>query len=63
MNTEKLLWPIFACKVGRIFLIEMKLKLDMWHPLRDVYTKFQIDISKHVEIKPGKLRKIQNTQK
>ena len=27
-----------------------------------VYTKFQTDISKHVEKKPGKLRKIQNVQ-
>ena len=27
----------------------MKLKLDVWRHLLDVYTKFQIDISKHVE--------------
>ena len=27
----------------------MKLKLDLWHHLLGVYTKFQIDISKHVE--------------
>ena len=40
----------------------MKLELDMWHYLLNVYTMFQNDISKHVEKKPGKLRKIQNTQ-
>ena len=37
----------------------MKLELDMWHYLLNVYTMFQNDISKHVEKKPGKLRKIQ----
>ena len=38
---------------------------DMWHHLLDVpvYAKFQNDISKHVEKKPGKLWKIQNAQK
>ena len=30
----------------------MKLKLDMWHHLLNVYTKFQIDISKHVQKSP-----------
>ena len=33
----------------------MKLKLDVWHCLLDVYTKFQIDISKHVDKKSKKL--------
>ena len=33
----------------------MKLKLDMSCHLLNVYTKFQIDISKHVEKKSGKL--------
>ena len=32
----------------------MKLALYVWHHLLDGYTKFQIDISKHVEKKPGK---------
>ena len=27
----------------------MKLELDVWHYLLNVYTMFQIDISKHVE--------------
>ena len=58
-NADKLLWPIFGCKVGQSVPIGMKLELDLLH----VYTKFQTDISKHVEKKPGKLRKIQNAQK
>ena len=33
----------------------MELQLDVWHCLLDVYTKFQIDISKHVEKKSRKL--------
>ena len=41
----------------------MKLEFDVWHHPLDVYAKFQIDILKHVEKKPGKLRKIQNAQK
>ena len=28
----------------------MKLELDMWHHLLDLYTKFQTDISKHVRV-------------
>ena len=32
----------------------MQLKLDMSCHLLNVYTKFQIDISKHVEEKSGK---------
>ena len=35
----------------------MQLKLDMSCHLLNVYTKFQIDISKHVEEKSGKLRR------
>ena len=27
----------------------MKLELDMWHHLLNVYTKFQTDIAKHVQ--------------
>ena len=56
-------WPIFGCKVSQRVLIGMKLELDMWHHLLDVYAKFQNDISKHVEQKPRKLWKIQNKQK
>ena len=41
----------------------MKLELDVWHYLLNVYTMFENDISKHVEKKPGKLRKIQDAQK
>ena len=49
MNAEKLLWPTFGSKVGQSVLLGMKLNLDLWHRLLNVYTKFQIDISKHVE--------------
>ena len=49
MHAEKILWFIFGCKEGQSVPIGMKLELDMWHHLLDVYTKFQIDISKHVE--------------
>ena len=41
----------------------MQLKLNMSCHLLNVYTKFKIDISKHVEEKSGKLWKIQNAQK
>ena len=63
INADKCLWPIFGCKVGQSVPIGMKLELDVSHHLLHVYTKFQIDISKHVEKKPGKLWKIQNAQK
>ena len=63
MNAEKWLWPIFGCKVGQSVPIGMKLKLDVWHYLLNVYAMFENDISKHVEKKPGKLRKIQDAQK
>ena len=52
INEEKILWPILGCKVGQGDLTAMKLYLDVWHCLLDVYTKFQIDISKHVEKSP-----------
>ena len=54
INEEKLLWCIFGCKVGQSHLTVMKLQLNVWRRLLDVYTKFQIDISKHVK-KSGKL--------
>ena len=41
----------------------MKLELNLWCRLLDVYRKFQINISKHVEKKPGKLKNLQNAQK
>ena len=63
MNADKWLWPIFGCKVGQSGPIGIKLELDVLHHLLHVYAKFQTDISKHVEKKPGKLRKIQNAQK
>ena len=40
-------------QLGQNDPIVMQLKLDMCH-LLNVYTKFQIDISKHVEEKSGK---------
>ena len=39
----------FDYKVGQKVLNVIKLKLDLWHHLLNVSTKFQIDISKHVE--------------
>ena len=49
---KKLLWPILGCKVGQGDPIVMK--LDVWHCLLDVYTKFHIVIWKHVEKKVQK---------
>ena len=47
-------WPTFGCKLDQNDPIVMQLKLDMSCHLLNVYTKFQIDISKHVEEKSGK---------
>ena len=47
-------WPIFGCKVGQSNPTVQKFYPDVWHCLLDVYTKFQIDLSKHVK-EPGKL--------
>ena len=55
MNAEKWLWLIFGCKVGQNVLIVMKLELGLWCLLLDVYIKFQIDISQHVENNHRKL--------
>ena len=44
----------FGTKVGQLVLIEMKLELDMWRHLLDIYDRFEIDISKDAE-KNGKL--------
>ena len=63
INADKWLLPIFGCKASQSVPIGMKLVLDVKHHLLHVYTKFKTNISKHVEEKPGKLRKIQNAQK
>ena len=55
-------YVFFGCKVDQNDPIVIKLYLDMWHCLQNVYSKFQIDISRHVENNLGKLRKIQNAQ-
>ena len=52
MNADEWLWPIYGCKVGHSIAIGMKLEVDVWHHLRNVYTKFQIDISKPYRKKP-----------
>ena len=55
MIAKKWIWPTFGCKLGQNDLIVMQLKFDMLcHLLKYIYTKFQIDISKHVEEKSGK---------
>ena len=54
MIEKKWVWPTFGCKLGQSDPIVMQLELDMSCHLLNVYTKFQIDISKHVEEKSGK---------
>ena len=56
-DRRKWVWPIFGCKLGQSDPIVMQLKLDMSCHLLNVYTKFQIDISKHIEEKSGKRRR------
>ena len=53
-DCKKLVWPTFGCELGQSDPIVMQLKLGMSCHLQNVYTKFQIDISKHVEEKSGK---------
>ena len=53
-DCKKYVWPTFGCKLGQSDPIVMQLKFDMSCHLLNVYTKFQIDISKHVEEKSGK---------
>ena len=53
-DCKKFVWPTFGCKLCQSDPIVMQLKLDMSCHLLNVYTKFQIDISKHVEEKSGK---------
>ena len=53
-DCKKWVCPTFGCKLVQSDPIMMQLKLHMsCHPL-NVYTKFQIDMSKHVEEKSGK---------
>ena len=61
MNAERCIWPIFGCKVGQSVPTGMQLELDVWHYLPGVYTKFQV--SRHLEQRRGKIRKIQNAQR
>ena len=51
-DCKKYVWPTFGCKLGQSDPIVMQLKLDMSCHLLNVYTKFQIDISKHVKKSP-----------
>ena len=51
------IWPTFGCKVGQNVLIAMKLELDLWCHLLDVYSKFEINIWKHVKKKAQKTEK------
>ena len=43
-----------GCKLGQSDPIVMQLKLEMSCQLLNIYTTFQIDISKHVDEKSGK---------
>ena len=49
VNADKWLWPIFGSKVGQSVPIGMK--LDVYNHLLHIYTKFEIDISQHIEKK------------
>ena len=51
---KKWVWPTLGCILGQNDPIVMQLKLNMSCHLLNVYTKFQIVISKHVEEKSGK---------
>ena len=53
-DCKKWVWPTFGCKLGQSDPIVMQLKLDISCHLLNVYTKFQLDISKHIEEKSGK---------
>ena len=53
-DCKKWFWPTFGCKLRQSEPIVMQLKLDMSCHLLNVYTKFQIDISKHVQEKSRK---------
>ena len=51
---KKWVWLTFGCRVGQNYLIVMTLKLYMSCYLLNEYTKFQIDISTHVENADGR---------
>ena len=53
-DCNKWVWPTFGCKLGQSDPIVMQLRFDISCHLLIVYTKFQIDILKHVETSPGK---------
>ena len=53
-DCKKWVWPTFGCKLCQNDPIVVQLKIDIPCHLLTVYTKFQIDISKHVEEKSGK---------
>ena len=54
-DCKKWVWPTFGCRLGQSDPIMIKLKLNMSCNLLNVYTKFENDISKHVEKKYGNL--------
>ena len=62
MGAEKWFWPIFGCKVGQSVPIGMKLELGMWHYLLNVYTMFQIGISKHLWKSPKNFTKSETSK-
>ena len=49
LSAKILVWSTFGFKVDQSHSVAMKLKLDMSCHLLSIYTKFEIDISKHVE--------------
>ena len=53
-DCKKWFWPTFGSKLGQNDPIVMQPKLDMSCHLLNIYTKFQNDISTHVEEKSGK---------
>ena len=48
-DCKKWVWLTFGCQVGQNDPIVVKIKLNLLYHLLDIYTKFRIDISKHVE--------------
>ena len=52
MYENKWFGTIFGCKVGQSVQIVMKLEFDVWHHPLNLYSKFQTDISKHVQKSP-----------
>ena len=52
MIAKKWVWPTFGCKLRQSDPIMIESILNMPYHLLNVYTKFEIDISKHVEKSP-----------